>query len=254
MSVAHRLLDVKVVVLGDLDRNGELKRAIAEGARMVETLLNRVEYVGHWLLRARSHVRWKSTDRMRITHTRGQAITVRTRPTDNGSAIEWDLVPPQACDATAVYETLKGELEAQVKQPRRNETKTHSRIYTIPMVPFRTEEPVAEQKPEPEPELRSAPAPAVPGLPPVTDLMAGFQSLIAAAQRVEARKASLEELGVRRTALQAELKDLQDMIAAVETRELALMAEDEGDAEGRQAQSVLASMQSLISGAKGGGR
>lgn len=206
-----------------------------EAAVVATHLLQACECRGHFLLRVRDHCVMKGQAKARVKYAIGQAIRMTLKPGDNGTAWEYDLVPPTDTDA---YELCK-QLQRYLSKPKGNSDTPpeEDEVQQNESVGERT----ADESPSPSPSPSPPPvAVAEPAKPQVQKtLLQRVSELEQQRLRIEERKSQLSELDRRKAALMAQVK-------AIDDEAMKIMEEDERDTEAMEAKEILDNLEKLF--------
>lgn len=209
----------------------DAQRAFRDAKIDVERLLTRAELRGSFLLRPQERVTSRSNEKIRLKYVKGRAVCLVVKPGDNGSAWLYQLIPPHDTIPEVVLEKLRTSLYG--KAPVRDMTEGEVIEATI--------EPEEIHKPEPCPQLPSAPVSQ-----PRLTLLQRIGRLESAAARIEERKARIQELDREKLVLLEQVDALTEQINRIDADTLAIVEEDEKDTEAYDAQEAIRAFEKLM--------
>lgn len=207
-------------------------RTAQQAAAMVEDLLERCDQRGQFLLRVREQKTMRGNARIRVGVVVGSSVRITVRPGDGGTCWVYDLACPGTVNASALADKLmlalsQREEDDEEAAPAADRTNTEPGAILNP--------------PTKSPETKAVASPtqngsAQNGSADTADVLKLLAGAIERKRDREQRLASLEKL---RQDLVRELEAVQGRIKDVERRQEALLAEEEGDAQGRAVDDVL---------------
>lgn len=180
---------------------------------LLRGVLNQCETGGHFVLRPREQTTVRGQERLRLRNVHGQAIRLASRPSDNGSAWEYDLVPPGDVDADALLQ----QMLLATNPPKVN-----------------------GNHPAPVAAVEAKPVPVEPQKPKLE------RSLLQRVGELESAKARLEERKQRIVDLDRQKAKLLAEVAAIDAESLRLVEEDERDVEAYEAAEIIAGLEKLF--------
>ena len=214
-----------------------------QAALLAYQMLQACECHGHYLLRVRDHSKMKGQAKIRIKYAIGQAIHMTLKPGDNGTAWEYDLVPPLATDPEELCKRLQRYLSSPAESPQ---TESEIEVEKPPEKPVKNiigtdvlgneiKATFPDTAPDPVPEPPAAPAPPK---PPKT-LLRRVSELEQMRLRIEERKDRILKLDAQKAILMAQIKVIDDEAMKV-------VEEDERDHEAQEAKEILDNLEKLF--------
>lgn len=208
-----------------MSRHGE--RIFTDAKDLVRNLLSACETSGHFVLRPREHRKMKGAGRIRVKYAVGQSIRMTVKPGDNGTAFEYDLVPPVGTNADELskrmIQYLSGSIAAGTEGRDEDEEESE------------TQEPKEEQSVAEE----NKPDPVIVPPKPQKTLLQRVSELETHRQRIGERKERLAAIDVKRAALQSQLRMLDD-------ESMQILKEDEEDHEAHESNEILQNLERLF--------